>query len=322
MQVGYFLGSCKVCGRVCSNNRSLALHLRMNSDEAHQKLKLEWKSAYQRLLTCRKCGESWVIEDPSQKNEKRCPRCREQRSRLGKRAYEKLPTFDKPQNPTLPQLPASSNAEEAAIRFEAGEKIIDILRDLGLSYKKMRSFLESRWGKEEYRKRCLARKIIAARVAQAAARKIWAESDPEGKARLIEARFGKTRQLELGFASHLLSLGLRVEMNKWQSLLIGGKWSPREADIKIDLGNQKVVILCDGEAFHGPGAIFGSVECRITDDLITAEAYFDAGYSVFRYSETEIHSGVALEQFSSALADLRQGVRVIRLWHPKIERRI
>jgi len=120
----------------------------------------------------------------------------------------------------------------------------------------------------------------------------------------------------------LLSLGERdFQMNQWQSLSVSGHVVPREADIKLMVdGARKLVIVCDGEAFHGPKCIFGNPEDRIRDDVETAQAYFDAGYSILRYSETEILSGAAKDHVFSVLSRLRYGSgSVMRTWHPLVE---
>jgi len=62
-----------------------------------------------------------------------------------------------------------------------------------------------------------------------------------------------TCALEARLSERLKEDNLIFELNVWQSIPINGKKVPREADIKVDLGaGRKLVILCDGEAFHGP----------------------------------------------------------------------
>jgi hypothetical protein len=96
---------------------------------------------------------------------------------------------------------------------------------------------------------------------------------------------------------------------------------PREADLKIPLRDgRKVVVLCDGEAFHGPRTIFGDPSRRIKADTETAEAYFSIGYSVLRYSESEIKSGYAAEHVLEVLTRLGVVRRIYHNWCPSEER--
>lgn len=89
---------------------------------------------------------------------------------------------------------------------------------------------------------------------------------------------------------------------------------------RFSLGSQKLVILCDGEAFHGPGFAFGDPSPRISDDVATAEGYYALGYSVIRYSETELKKGEALLHFLECFPRLNAGQRLLRLWYPPTER--
>lgn len=146
---------------------------------------------------------------------------------------------------------------------------------------------------------------------------------PEEKAAHIEAKFGNVHTLETLLAAQLVERGVDgIEMNRWQSVPINGCFVPREADIKVTAGPGKVVVLCDGEAFHGPRSVFVAPADRIRDDVTTAEAYFSLGYSVIRYSETEIESGFAVEHFERVYESLRSGgfTRIYRTWHPCVER--
>lgn len=60
------------------------------------------------------------------------------------------------------------------------------------------------------------------------------------------------------------------------------------------------LVLCDGEAFHGPRFAFGDCSQRIVDDVATADGY----YALVRYSETEIREGTALTHFLACLPKL------------------
>jgi hypothetical protein len=144
---------------------------------------------------------------------------------------------------------------------------------------------------------------------------------PAEKAEVLKRRFPRARsRIETRMSEFLTKRGESFVTNDWQALLINGTLVPREADLKIDLGTSKVVVECDGEAWHGPNFIFGDANRVVKSDLQTANAYFEAGYSVLRYSETEIMSGEAEAHLGQALDRLRlSGGRVFRLWYPLTE---
>jgi len=125
-------------------------------------------------------------------------------------------------------------------------------------------------------------------------------------------------QLEHTFASQLEGTGYEIAgRNSWTTLRIGNRKVKREADIKVAVGDgRKIVVLCDGEAFHGPKVIRGDPQARIDGDRETALAFFDLGYSVARYSETEIHDGSALTHFKGLMSRLGSSQRIYRNWCP------
>jgi hypothetical protein len=145
------------------------------------------------------------------------------------------------------------------------------------------------------------------------------------RAPLREVTGGKLKRgsgLERNLAGQLLQAGVTgLALNRWQTIFVNGVPCPREADLKIPVGGgRKLVVLCDGEAFHGPRYIFKDKQARIADDIATADAYFEAGYSVVRYSESEVHDKRALRHLLSWLPRLRAGGHLYRTWHPPVER--
>jgi hypothetical protein len=325
-----FLGLCEVCGKLCRNYLGLAGHLRHNQDPRHLELKARWKAwrvSYRRGLHCRKCGGTWVVTDRKLKDKKRCPSCEEARARLGKRGYERTETSRQPKrkkNRGWVLVEGDEVHTEVVSRFREGQHLRQIMRELALPYKAVRSVLEESLGAECYAEVCRGRQLENTRKAYTSAHSSWEGLSPEAKADLVAIRFGKTRKLELGFSSQLLNAGvLNFDMNCWQALPVDGRWVPREADLKICLPEgRKLVILCDGEAFHGPQAVFTPVEVRVLDDVKTAEAYFEQGYSVIRYSESEIHSGWALNHLLMTMSRLEKVRQVYRMWHPLVEREL
>lgn len=175
--------------------------------------------------------------------------------------------------------------------------------------------------KERHCKRCPACEQLRSQVGRRTYEKTQLAKLPDPR-RLMAASGSKAQWDENGLASQLAGVGIGgLALNSWQSLQIQGKWCPREADIKIPVGNsKKLMVLCDGEAFHGPGYVFKDKQARVADDIMTAEAYFDAGYSVVRYAEPEIKDGRALQHLLEWLPQLQSGKRLYRTWHPPVEK--
>jgi len=326
MRSGNFPASCEVCGKVIRNARGLAGHLRWNADAAHAQLKARWTSTYQRTLRCRKCGGSWDIHDKAERDQKRCPRCAELRALVGKRTYEdtaiSLPPT--PRKPSQVQWVAGDGLYRAVVdAIERGDRVLDTLRLLAISYKVFKTIGEQALGLEGYEAWAAARKTAVAKANGLIAHEAYRAMTPEEKAAFLKRKFGGPHNLELLFAGQLVASGVAdFKMNQWQSVPVHGAMVPREADIKLDIdGVRKIVVLCDGEAFHGPGAIFVKPEDRIRDDVATADAYFQLGYSVLRYSETEIKAGLAIEHFKKVYGRLQAGLgRVYRTWYPEVEK--
>jgi len=196
-----------------------------------------------------------------------------------------------------------------------------VLRDLGLTYKVFRTIAEDILGVAGYFKWSQERKSSVGRINLSVAHKNYARLAPSAKAARLKRLYGGTCKLEADFAEALSKHGLHPILNVWQAVPIQGTLVPREADLKIDLGLHKIVVLCDGEAFHGPRFAFGDAARRVQDDTLTAEAYYALGYSVIRYSETELKSGWALDHLLGVVSDVRaEKRRLLRLWHPLTER--
>lgn len=330
-----FLGSCEVCQKTVRTWRSLAGHLRHNTDEAHQELRQRWLSwrSTQKVLSrptklnrCWKCGITWEKTSPTLTRQ--CQTCKDLQARIGKRAYEKLPTHRKP--PKAPKTPRVCRGKvswtpgdalyQAVVKtLDADGRISKVMKELGLTYKVVAAIAKCHYGSSGYQawvKRVVA--ITGSRnVAVSHARYRALTSDE--KAKLLRTRFGGTCALERKLSEQLLDLGVTdLELNCWQSILVQGVKVPREADLKITIPDgRKVVVLCDGEAFHGPGTIHGNPNDRICMDRETALGFFNLGYSVVRYSETEVHSGEAVSHLVWLLRRLDIVHRVYRNWYPE-----
>lgn len=336
-----FLGPCEACGQVFRTYRSLSQHLRSKGlDEGHLALKAkyqEWRSHYRSVVCCRRCKTTWEISDKSQKDIKLCAACASLRQQVGKRQYAKLsapPTSDPRQKVRGRKnkwdgLPARGIvwSKDAPIYKEiveaclSGEKVNDTKRRLGVSYIVYKDILQDAFGVEGYAKVAAGRKTLRSSANIKYAHAKWKEMTPDERAAEAQRRFGRGSVLEVSFANQIKPLGFSFTLNDWQSVQIGGEWRPREADLKVTLpDNRKIVILCDGEAFHGPKYIYGDPNVRVADDLATAEGYYALGYTVLRYSETEVKNGFAYQHFTGIVHKLTEAQKALRLWHPAIER--
>lgn len=259
-------------------------------------------------LQCRKCGSSWGVRDKALKDKKRCPDCETLQNQLGKRAYEALDlggvSGAKPPVDGLVHRERTWEPHDALYKavvkgIQEGVKVRVLMSDLGLSYKVFKDIAVHALG-EGYQEEMYRRKSEAGH-------------------QNLERMNGKS-DLEKGFASQIQDLGFtNVQMNVWQHVRVSGRRVPREADIKVPLGDgRKIVVLCDGIAFHGPACIFNAQK-KIVDDVETARAYHAAGYSVLRYSEPEIQTGVALGHFQVVTQRLQSCQSVYRTWHPPVE---
>jgi len=237
---------------------------------------------------------------------------------MSKKEYEKL-TFDKPADPRRFNADVGSKAgwdglddrevtwtkgddlyRAVVESLEGGERVNDAKHRLGISYKVFRAIGEDAFGKEGYRERTHRRKAEAIRQ--------------------TVMRSQTSNDLEDNFAEELRLLGLPVEQTAWHTLEIGGERVKREADIKVALDDtRKAVVFCDGEVFHGPGCIYVEPEVKMTEDRQTALAFFELGYTVLRYSESEIHDGRALAHLQETMTRLASCQRVYRNWAPEEE---
>lgn len=307
------------------NYRGLAGHLRHNTDLDHRKLRARWtawRGQYRKSLRCRKCGGTWEVRDKTQSNRKRCPRCEDVRAKVGKRAYERQPTARLVDSvPPVSRVVWERKDKIYQMVVEAlveGERVRDLMHRLALTYKVVRTIGEDAFGVGGYRELAKGRKRRTASMNLQLAHEQYQALSAKEKARVLKRRFGGTCALERKLAGQLREEGVTAfQMNQWQSIPIDGIRVPREADIKVDVGDgRKVVVLCDGEAFHGPKAIYGSADARIESDRKTALGFFGLGYSVARYSETEVHEGFAVAHLCGLLSQLQEHTKIYRNWCP------
>ena len=323
-----FPSSCRVCGKILHNYRGLASHLRHNPDLGHRDFRSEWlryRGSYHKSLICRKCGSEFEVTSKDDSNRKRCLSCTELRGNLSKKSYEgtKVPQSDRsPKQSTFHWVRGDRVYLQVSQAIASWVSLPKLMHELSLTYKTITAIAEDILGKEGYLELVRVRKLDTARKAYTAAKEAYSRLTPEEKAQRIKERCGKSGSLETLLANQLKSRGITdLVLNDWQAVPIGDRVVPREADIKVSLGDgRKVVILCDGEAFHGPRTIFGDPNDRILLDIETTEGYYSLGYSVVRYSESEIKSGRAIQHLVGVLDTLRLHNQVLRNWFPAIER--
>lgn len=310
-----FLGPCEVCARVNHNYNALGLHLseRYNPDEAHRAFKARWhawRAEYRATLRCRKCGDLFGITDKRLKDSKRCPRCEHLRQTLSKRKYEAL-RFDKTPDPRVIHKESGSKArwpvgynptvevdtvyEQAVKVLSAGGGVGAVMR-LGVPYPKAKE---------------IAARVLGNTTEYAA----WVLNRKQDTIRDNREQARKSSGLEFFFVAQLQGAGIEpCGRNEWLTLTVDGLRVRREADIKVLMANgRKAIVLCDGEIFHGPRCLYGDPEQKIADDRATALAMFHRGYTVLRYSESEIRQGVALQHLQGVL---HSGLHLYRNWHP------
>lgn len=324
-----------MCSKEIRNYRGLAGHLRHNQDAAHKELKLKWcawKKSFRKALRCRKCGVVWVITNPSDKCG-RCPKCQETYERLGKRSYETW-------HPNKVQDVRNSctkvlwkGLSTAQVCWEPGDSLYcsvvealskgvnykSIMLDLVLSYQVVKSIGQCAFGVAGYQDLVAARKSLVGTRNLKISHSNYKSLSPQAKALLLKERFSHGSSLERELVRQLKGFGIhRFKTNQWQSVLINDVYVPREADLKITLsGGRKLVVLCDGEAFHGPAAFFrGNPKDVIENDRQTALAFFYLGYSSVRYSETEIRTGFAITHLKDLLDRSAEFQKVYRNWCP------
>lgn len=320
-----FLGTCEVCGKPFRNYTALAQHLRHKNDPAHQDLKTRWhawRAEYKATLRCRKCGDLFGITDKALKDSKRCPRCEHLRQTLSKRQYEAL-RFDKKPDPRT-----FNKAEGSKASWPVGY-VPEVAWEVGGTlYTKVGEAIERGWGVAQLRDELgLQFSVVKAIVESILGVDGCAQWVLDRQVENIHRNRESARtnsKLEQAFVDQLASIGIEpCARNSWMTVTLGGQQVRREADIKVSVGDgRKVIVLCDGVAFHGPGCMYADPVVKTADDRATALAFYKMGYTVLRYSGDEIRSGYALSHFQRVWGDLTSHHRVYRNWHPLEEVRL
>jgi len=317
-----FLGPCEVCCRISRTYLQLAGHLR-RKDPAHQALKARWhawREVYRATLRCRKCGDLFEIRDKGRKDCKRCPRCETLSQTLSRRQYEAL-TFDKSPdprrmnkdagsrtrwapgyNPEITWVPEGELYNQVVVAIAQGRGYVAISVECGIPERVVREIATHALGVNG----CAE----------------WLQNLKVGTMHANREKARKGSGLEQEFENQLQGIGVfPCSRNDWITLEVAGQKVRREADLKVEVGGgRKIVVLCDGVAFHGPGCLYGDPEEKIAEDRDTALAFYGVGYSVVRYSGDEIRNGEAIAHFQKTLSRLTAHKKVYRNWCPAEER--
>jgi len=329
---------CGVCTVPVESHTAYSRHLHRWKGIHHRGALAKYKAWLATFLTTHRCFKCRGLYQQEPRKGTRsgpglCPRCRDLKDTLSGRAYEALdlrPPVEEPivgwESLVVQQdvwTPHPALCDEVLRVTQGQEKMRDAMRRLGITYNLFKAVGVYVLGEVAYadcfRKRKWER---TSKVGQAHA-DAYRALTPDQKAAVLQRRFPRVRsKIEIRMSDDLADLGEKdIATNQWQSIPVNGVMVPREADIKLPLGDgRKLVILCDGEAFHGPRCIFGNAIDRIHDDTETAQAYFAVGYSVLRYAEIEILTGAAKQHLALTLPRLRAGnEKVLRMWHPPQE---
>jgi len=307
-----FLGACEVCGKISHNYNALSQHLNRSPDDKHKNLKVKWecwRSEYKANLRCRKCGVIFTVFDKKQKDRKRCPKCELLLKTIGKKQYEGT-HFEKKSD--IRYLSCRGSKADMPIGYKSsintddfedvaksilaeGGGIADLIK-MGVHYEAAKKLISSVLGVVDYHEWVLSRK------------KETLAGNRE-KART-------SSNLEEIFVAQMKTINVKpCSRNAWLTLNVKGQAVHREADIKVNLKEgRKAIILCDGEAFHGTKCIYGDPAYKIESDRDTALAMFQLGYTVLRYSESEIKNGFALKHLEGVL---NTNLHMYRNWCPE-----
>jgi len=315
-----FPGCCSVCDAPLRSVYSWVNHLVSATDDAHVALQEEWMlwtAQYRKQLTCRKCSSVWEVEDKSQSQRKQCPRCVALKASLGKRAYEALTL-----TPIKYPLQRFSGIKPARLDrkvfadYIASNGIRDAMGHFKLGYSYLKSCFLSFYTQEDYDALVIQGTQRSLEAAHSGAREWWLNLTEDER----DAHFGRlcsSSSLEAHLVAQLQEEQILIKRrNAWFTFGQGSSRIVREADLLLETqGGACLVVQCDGEAFHGPNTVFVDPVVKAHHDAMSDQLFLGKGYSVARFSESEIFSGEALECLLEKLLPCER--RVHRAWHPQ-----
>ncbi len=116
------------------------------------------------------------------------------------------------------------------------------------------------------------------------------------KPNLLEKRLGK--EIQDKFPS------IKLRYNKWKTLRdeINDCYAHLESDIILNFNDVRVIILLDGEAFHGKNSYFNGD--TVKEDERKSRILFKYNSFVIRYSETEVKKAFAIKHISNLIKDI------------------
>lgn len=112
-----------------------------------------------------------------------------------------------------------------------------------------------------------------------------------------------------------------IRYNVWKSIKdeINNCYVHLESDIIINFGELRIIVLCDGEAFHGEDCYFNGDTRKI--DEWKSRILHKKNPFIFRYSETEIKKNEAIDHLIKILRDIKDKkiIRYYKNWMLNIE---
>lgn len=128
----------------------------------------------------------------------------------------------------------------------------------------------------------------------------------------------KPNKLEEFFGTQIQNniKNIKIRYNVWKTLkeLDKDSYLHLQTDIAINVGNYRVCILCDGEAFHGPNCYFRGN--TVKEDEYKSRLLFAYNPFVLRYSESEIKNGFAIEHVKEIIYKIESAEldKIYRSW--------
>jgi len=130
----------------------------------------------------------------------------------------------------------------------------------------------------------------------------WAKKTPDEIAKIFNRRpnnleYLLTNQIKDKFKNVI------IEHNIWRSVKENQKVKHIEIDISAKINNFKILIFCDGEAFHGKNSYFNGN--TIKSDEFKSKAINKLYPYVLRYSESEIKNKFAIKDFCNIVNNIK-----------------
>lgn len=276
-----------------------------------------WKTGYRCQLTCRKCGSVWEVYDKKGSQAKRCPRCVSVGSQMSKRSYEAWkPLSIEYLFETFEGLHPGTLSARAVADVVSREGVRYAMSQFGLGYSQARALFLTVYDEEAYCAVVSRGNRRSIRAAHVGFRRWWDTLSTEGRVEHFQRLTGPS-SLEALLVGQLAGEGVSIRRrNAWYTFGTGIDRQIWEADLQLcDASGRVVVVQCDGEAFHGLDTVFIDPRIKAASDTQSDQSFLARGYSVVRFSGSEIKSGEALSILLETVLPCSH--QLSRNWHPK-----